>query len=311
MVRPANGPLAAGRHAVSAVSGRWQRIEGSADRWQKRHAWLAFPYAVGKRFSSDQAGNLAALIAYYAFFSIFPLLLVFVTVLGFALHGHPQLEERVLGSALGQFPIIGGRVGAQLHGLHGSVLGLTVGLLGALWGGLGVANSAQNALNTVWGVPREDRPGALARTLRSLLVLLVGGAGILVTTVVNGLSTGSRADGVTVGLALRLAAGVIGLLANTALFTAGFIVLTARDIGIREVWPGALLAAVFWQLLELLGGYFVAHALAGASQTYGTFALVIGLLSWFYLQAQLTLVAAEVNVVRALGLWSRRPNNHP
>ena len=285
---------------------RWTRLLRRIDGYQQQHRWLGFPYAVMRKFGEDQAGNLAALIAYYAFFSFFPLLLVFVTVLGFVLQGHPGLEQRVTGSVLDQFPIIGGQLGRQSHGLTGNGFGLAVGLVGTLWGGLGVANTAQTALNSVWEVSMADRPNMIKRSGRSLLLLLVVGVGALATTAISGLSSGAASFGLPgFGPVLRVLAALLALVLNVGLFTLAFRVLTVRDIDTRDVLPGAVIAAVFWQALQLVGGYYVAHQLKGASQTYGTFAVVIGLLSWFYLQAQLTLLAAEVNTVLKLRLWPR------
>ena len=76
---------------MNAIQRTLQRI----DAFQQRRKWLAFPFAVVKKFGDDRAGNLAALIAYYGFFSLFPLLLVMVSVLGFILRGHPDLQSRI------------------------------------------------------------------------------------------------------------------------------------------------------------------------------------------------------------------------
>lgn len=121
------------------------------DRFQQRHKLVGIPIAVLKKFSDDQAGNKAALIAYYAFFSIFPLLLLFVTILGFVLHGDPGAQKAVLNSALKQFPIIGTSV--KTHSLSGNGIGLAVGIVGSLLSGLGITMAAQNAFNTVYAVP--------------------------------------------------------------------------------------------------------------------------------------------------------------
>src|SRR5437764_9854758 len=125
------------------------------DRAQKRRPWLAFPFAVLKKFGEDGAGNLAALIAYYAIFSLFPLLLAMSTILGFVLHGHPQWQSDVTNSAFKNFPIVGNH---QPPPLHGNVAALIVGLALALWSGLGVAKAAQTAFNTVYLVSHTDRP---------------------------------------------------------------------------------------------------------------------------------------------------------
>src|SRR3954463_7127510 len=108
---------------------------GAFDRFQQRRLWLGFPLAVAQKYSDDQGGYLAATITYYGFFAIFPLLLVLTTVLGFILQGHPHLEQTILDSALGQFPVIGPQLGRG--SLHGNSLALGLGLGAALWAGMG------------------------------------------------------------------------------------------------------------------------------------------------------------------------------
>ena len=285
---------------------RIQRLLRAVDGYQQRHPWLGIPIAVQKKFGEDQAGNLAALIAYYTFWSIFPLLLVFVTVLGFVLGAHPGARDAILGSALGQFPIVGAQLGKQVHGLHGSVLALVIGLAGAVWGGLGAANAAQTAFNSVYEVPMVRRPNILSRTLRSLLLLLVVVLAIVVSTGLNGISTGGTSYGLGVlGPGLRILAALVALAANVAIFSLAFRVLTVKDVTFKEVLPGAVFAAICWQVLQLVGGYYVAHELKGAGQTYGTFAIVIALLAWLYLESQLVLLAAELNTVLRMKLYPR------
>lgn len=293
------------------VKERVQRLLERLDAYQQEHSWAGFPVAVVRKFGDDQAGNLAALIAYYALFSVFPLLLVLTTILGFVLEGNPGLSQQLFSTALNQFPIIGNRVGEQVHALQGNTVGLVVGLVGALWGGLGVANMAQTAVNSIWEVPMVQRPNILKQTLRSVLLLLIVGTGIVLTTLVNGVSSATEQYGLHLGLALRVLAALGALVINIALFTISFTVLPARDIRPRDILPGAVVAAVIWQVMQYLGGLYVTHVVKGASQTYGTFAVVIGLLSWIYLLAQLTLLAVEVDVVRIQRFWPRALLNPP
>jgi membrane protein len=273
------------------------------DTFQQSHRWAAFPYAVYQKFSDDQAGNLAALIAYYAFFSIFPLLLAFTTVLGYVLQGDPSLQHRVFSSVLGQFPIIGQH--SSFHPLTGSLPALVLGLLLGLWSGLGVANAAQNAFNTVYEIPRVERPGFLPRVLRSLGLLLVGGLGFAATTALSGLVTSAGKYGLHLGIGLDVLGAIVSLVFDTALFLVMFGWLTGKHISWRDNLPGAVISAIAWEILQLVGGALIAHKLRGERSTYGDFAFVIGLLGWFYLEAQIVLYAAEVNVVRQLRLWPR------
>jgi YihY family inner membrane protein len=280
-----------------------KRILGVLDRFQQRHTVLAFPYAVYQKFSDDQAGNLAALVAYYAFFSVFPLLLALTTILGYALQGDPALEHRVFSSVLGQFPIIGQH--SRFHPLTGNLPALVLGLALGIWSGLGVANAAQNAFNTVYEIPRADRPGFLPRVARSLGLVTVGGLGFAATTAVSSVVTSAGRYGLHLGVGLEVAGAVVSAVLDTLLFLALFGWLTGRHVSRRQNLPGAVISGVAWVILQLAGGALLAHKLNGAKSTYGDFAFVIGLLGWFYLQAQVVLYAAEVNVVRQLRLWPR------
>jgi YihY family inner membrane protein len=268
------------------------------DRRQQRTPGVRFVAAVYKKFGDDQAGQLAALISYYAFVSIFPLLLVFVTVLGFVLQGHPQDREKIVHGTLGQFPVLSDQL--KLHSLKGSGLALAIGVVGALLAGMGITNAAQNAFNRIWHVPFKNRPNFLFARLRGLGLLAIFGTLTIVSTAAAGF-VGAGSHGV-----LPVAAGVVvAFVVNVALFTSAFKLLTAVDAGWRAFAPGVIVAAVLWQLLQHLGGYYVDHGLKHTQPLYGFFALVLGLLAWLYLGAQLVIFAAEINVVRARRLWPR------
>jgi membrane protein len=276
-------------------------IARRVDDFQQRHAATAFPFAVAKKFGDDQGGNLAALLTYYGFLSLFPLLLVFFTVLGFILHGHPGLQSDLRDSALANFPVIGSQISRNVTSVRGSGLGLVVGVLGTLWGGMGVANAAQTAMNRVWEVPMKERPSFFKRLVRSAAMLLTLGVGIIATTVLSGIGGGTG----SIGAGLRIGAIALATVVNAVLFIVAFRVLTARDVAWSDLVPGALIAAVAWEVLQALGGLYVSRSLNGMSQTYGMFAIVLGLLAWIYLTAQVVVYAAEINVVHARKLWPR------
>jgi YihY family inner membrane protein len=279
-----------------------QRLMRRIDDHQQGHPWLGFPLAVMKKFGDDEAGNLAALIAYYGFFSMFPLLLVFVSVLGLLLHNHPDLQRSILDSALRNFPVIGGQdIGKNLHAIGGAGASLFVGIAGTLWGGLGVTQATQNAMNRIWDVPKTDRPNFLFSRLRGLLMLVILGTLVIASTFAGGLGASEG----SLGIVLRVVGIGLSLALNFVLFAVAYRVLTARDLRWGDVAPGAAIAAVLWSLLQIFGGYYVTHQIQGASNIYGTFAIVIGLLVWIYLGAQITLYCAEINVVRVRHLWPR------
>ncbi len=268
------------------------------DRRQQQSPRLSFLAAVIKKWGDDQAGQLAALIAYYGFVSLFPLLLVLVTVLGFVLQGDPSEQHRIVNGALGQFPII--RDQLKLESLTGSSVGLAIGVIGSLLAGMGITGATQNAFNRIWSVPFKHRPNFLHSRLRGLgMLAMLGTMSIVSTTAAGFVGSSSHA-------ALDVAAGIlVAFIFNVALFMTAFKLLTAVDVTWRELLPGVIVAAVFWQLLQHLGGFYVDHELKRTGPLYGIFALVLGLLAWLYLGAQLTIFAAEINVVRLHRLWPR------
>ena len=268
------------------------------DRFQRERAWLAFPIAVMRKFGDDRGGSLAALIAYYGFFSVFPLLLVLVTILGWALQDG-SLRERVLDSALAQFPVIGTQIRENVGELRGGAGALAIGLLGALWAGTGVVEATRSAMDEVWNVPNRERPGLLESRARSLLVLFGAGLAVLASTVIAGL--GTSGDGLLGNLAWLGGSLVVDM----GLLLFAFRVLTAEEVGWRDVFPGAAMGAIAWVVLQTMGGILVDRQIRGATDVYGLFAIVIGLLVWMYILAQVLIVAAEINVVRRRRLWPR------
>jgi membrane protein len=269
------------------------------DRAQQRRRWLAIPVAVIKKFGDDQGGSLAALVAYFAFFSLFPLLLVFVTILGYVLQGDPSAQESIRNSVLSQFPIVGTKL--NVNELHGSAIALIVGLVTSLLAGLGVTQAAQNAFDRVWAVPFKHRPNFLQARLRGLLLLGLLGALFIVATVASGLVTGGLSGSPLVGVGAIL----ISLLLNFGLFFATFRVMTSSEIPSRDLRVGVLVAGVMWAALQSLGGFYIGHVLKSQHGTYSEFGFVIALLVWLHLGAQMTLYAAEINVVLKRRLWPR------
>jgi membrane protein len=270
------------------------------DRFQRTHPRAGLPVAVLYKFIDDQGAYLAALITYYGFLSLFPLLLLSSTVLSFVLEGHPQVQQDLLDSALGQFPIVGTQL-ADPHGVSGSGLGLTFGILGTVYGGLGVAQAAQNAMNTIWRVPRNNRPNPLKSRARGLLLLGVVGLSIIGTTALATL--GSIFDGFGVVTKILIGAGT--LVVNAVVFTTAFRLATAKPITLRQTVPGAIGAAVIWQVLQYVGAVYVGQAVRGASEINAVFAVVLGLIAWIYLESFVVVMAVEYNTVRSLKLYPR------
>jgi membrane protein len=271
------------------------------DRFQRRHQWAGFPLAVLYKYVDDFGAYLAALLTYYGFVSLFPLLLLFSTVLGFVLSGDGILQHQVLVSALHQFPVIREDMAQPKH-IGGGLAGLLVGILGCLYGGLGVAQAFQYATNTAWGVPRNNRPNPFKARGRSLLLLAIAGLALAATTalsIVGGSGVGAFRP------ALKLAVLGASVLINVAVFIFGFRFAAARRLSVRDVAPGAAAAAVIWQLLQSFGVIYAGHVIRHASTTNAVFAIVLGMLAFLYLNAMAVLLCIEVNVVRVGSMHPR------
>lgn len=270
------------------------------DGFQRRHPGAGYPIAVLYKYVDDTGGHLAALLTYYGFVSLFPLLLLASTVLGFVLSGDPHAQQAVLDSALSQFPVIGQQLQNPAR-LGGGTAGLLIGGLGALYGGLGVALAVQSTMNTIWAVPKNNRPNPISARGRAVLLLGTAGLAVLGTTVLSALGGGAGALGA--GLRVLAVAGSVAL--NAAAFVLVFRLATARRLSARQVAPGALAAAVIWQLLQSFGATYVKHVVKHASATNGVFALVLGLIGLLYLASVALVICAEANVVRVDRLYPR------
>jgi membrane protein len=290
-------------------------FEGAArriDDWQQRRRVTAYLVAVAKKFGDDDGGYLVALLTYYSFLAIFPLLLALTGVLGLVLRGHGALQERLVNSALSDFPIIGPQLHSQLgvSSLHHSGPALIIGIAGALLGGRGLANVVQHALNSVWNVPKVERPGFASRWLRTFGLLGLMGVGVLFTATAASAVAGVHLPGLGVPV-MPVVAWFLAAALNSALFLGAFRLATAAAVRTRDLLLGAVLSGIGWQVLLSFAGLIVAHDLRHAQAVAGLFGLVLGLLAWLGLQATITIYAIEADVVRAHRLWPRSITQPP
>lgn len=277
----------------------WYRpVLDRLDGFQRRHVPTAVGVGVVKKFSDDRGGSLAAELTYYGFLSVFPLLLILTTVLGFI--GNDAVADSVVGSALAQFPVFGDQIGKNVaKPLTGSGVGLAVGLLTLLYGALGSAQAAQRAMAQIWNIPRVDRIGFVPRMSRGLLFFVTLGVGMGLAAALSAVVTAGGHSG------MAQAASTVGVIVlNIAMAIVAFIILTP-GVAVRSLVPGAALAGFGYSLLLSVGTALVQRQLRHAEAIYGQFGLVLGLLAWLFLVARVSLYAAEVNVVLARRLWPR------
>ncbi len=273
----------------------FSRLTRRFDDYQQAHRWLALPMAVVKKSSDDQGGHLAALVAWFGFFSLFPLLLVFATILGYVLSGDPSARASVEHSVINQFPAVGSSL--HLDRISGSAVALVIGVLTALYAGLGVTNAAQTALDTVWAVPFKHRANFVKSRLRGLGLLAFLGAMFIVSTIASGAVSAGFG-----GAVAKIAGYLVSLIVNYGLFFAAYRFMTDSNIPSADLRSGSVFAAVLWTILQSVGGLYLKHAAGGS---YGAFAVVIPLLIWLRLGAQVFLYGAEINVVVSRRLWPR------
>ena len=223
---------------------------------------------------------------------------MFVTILGYVLHGDPSAMRSVESAVQKNFPGINGIL--KISALHGSAVALVLGVLTSLWSGLGVTGAAQNALDTVWAVPFKARPNYISSRLRGIGLLGLIGVLFIIATGASGVVSAGLG-----GPLAKIGGIVVSLLFNVILFFAAFRLMTAKSVQTHSLWVGVVAAAVFWTILQAVGGIYIHHVVSHLSTAYASFAIVIPLLIWLHLGAQLTLYAAEINVVVSRKLWPR------
>jgi uncharacterized BrkB/YihY/UPF0761 family membrane protein len=276
-----------------------RKVMGAVDGFQRRYRWVGVPYAVQKKFGDDNANLVTVALAWYGFTAIFPLLLVVVTLFGFI--GEKSIGTGVI-NTLHQFPVIGQNfpTNPSDSSLHGSTLGLVIGIVGLVYGAQGVTQTAQLAMATVWNIPQDQRTGFLPRLGRSIAGLITIGGAFLVNAFVTTYATGGgRSYEIRISVELGL------LIINIGLYLASFFLLTAKVIGPRGLIPGAVLGGTVFTALITVGTGLINHQLKHSTATYGAFSAVIGIVAFLLILAKVSLYAAELNPVLSRGLYPR------
>jgi membrane protein len=270
------------------------------DKFQQRHRALAFTYAVIKKYGDDDAGHQAALLTYYGFLSLFPLLLVATSVVDFIAQRNVHLRERLLADATSYFPVVGQQLQANI-GSSRTGLALVVGLLFAVYGGRGIADAVRGALDTAWGTPRRKRSGFPMGLIKSFGLLFGAGTGLLLTTALASYATAALGH----SWVFRLVPLAINAVLLYLIFMYIFLMGPSRRRSRRDLRLGAFATVVGLLILQTGGGYLITHELHNTSSAYGQFALVLTLMFWMYLLAQVFMYSVEINVVHTHKLWPR------
>jgi uncharacterized BrkB/YihY/UPF0761 family membrane protein len=268
--------------------------------------------AVVKKHGDDRGGQMSALITFYGFLAVFPLLLLFITIVGLVVGPRSHLEHELVHSALSQFPVVGQELDKSITALHRpSALAFVASALGLLWGSLGITNTIQRASETMWGVPRRHEASLFKRVRRGFLLLGTIALAVVGSAVLAGLSTVGGGTLSAYPAAYwsytLLGAGAV----NLAAYLLAFRILAPPGTGWRSLLPGTLIGGVGWTALEILGGVLISHLLRHTTQLYGFFAIVLGLIFWLSLGSQLFVYASQANVVLARHLWPRHLDDRP
>jgi YihY family inner membrane protein len=278
-----------------------ERVIKTVDNWQQRFSPAGFVFGVVKKFGDDNGGVLVANLTYTTFVTLFPLLLVFTTILGLVAVYDPGFKTAAENAVANQVPVLGHTLTSQVGTLKkSSVIGLIVGLVVTIWGSMGLAQAGLFTMGHVWNLPGPDRPNFVTRLVRSMLFLALLAGGVIATTALTSLSTygGNRP------LSLLAFAEAAAAAVNAGMFVGAFRILTPKVVETRDIVRGAVIGGMLWTVLQVLGTYLVHHFLHSDS-VYGEFATVLGLVAWLYLAARIVVYCAEVNVVLARRLWPR------
>ena len=276
------------------------RAAKKVDGWQQGFAPAAFAFAVIKKYGEDNGGYQAALLTYYGFLSLFPLLLVMVTLLQLWFRGEPVVKNDVIGSVGHFFPLLGSQLETQIHGMRQAGVGLVIGLLITIYGARGAADAFRFGVDNMWQIPKNKRAGFPKNILHSLAIMAAGLAGFAATIAATGFTAALGHTWWAKGLA-----NISGFVILTFVLGYAFRIATLGRIRYRYMLLGASIAAFIVQVLLSFGGVVLAHELKKLDSFYGTFAVVLGMLFWLYMIAQVVVFAAEIDTVRHFGLWPR------
>lgn len=279
----------------------FERSIRKIDVFQQEHKATSFIFGVIKKYGDDNGGNLAVQLTYSAFVTIFPLVLLLITILTLVLASDPSLKRHVINSTFSEFPLVGSQLGSNIHVLRkDSIFGLVVSLLFLIYGATGLAGSGIYIMEQVWNIEGPKRPNFANRKIRGLIFLCVLGFGLLITTFLSGFGTFGRHN-----IVLSILSEILALAANIAIYLAVFRVLTPKVARHKDLIPGAIFGGIAWTILQALGGFIVGHYLRNDNATYGVFGTVLGLIAWIYLGVQVMVYAAEINVTLKRRLWPR------
>ncbi len=258
------------------------------ERLRERLPWLGTPLAVHQRVGDVGGGPLSSSIALAGFLSLFPLLLVGISIVGFVAAGDTDFVSNVVE----QFGLTGTAADLVVDVIENAEdsrrTASLVGLAGLLWAGLGVVGTLAQAFNATWQV--TGLAGWKAKLFH--LACLVGGAVLFAAST----ALGSLAAALPGPAVLPTALGGVAL--DVALFLWLFRLLTNVAVPLGDHLPGALVGGVAIGVVKLVGTVFLPQAVARSSALYGSIGAVFAILAWMAVSARVVVYASAFNVVR-------------
>jgi YihY family inner membrane protein len=260
--------------------------------------------AVGtiRKYADDRGTAFANLVTFQIFLGMLPLLVVVLTVFHEILERREDIADAVLESTLAQFPVIGDQLEQDLSTLAASGPWVVVSILGLLWTASGIYHGMQLAMNQVWNVEGVGRQGFVSRHVRALLLFVLVIAAAIGTAFFD-----------VATFLLWLPTPIIGVVAAliqaliSAVLLLGILRLTvAPEVPWTRLVPAAVMAGLFWQLLQRVGAWIVTDQLVEARNLYGGIGFVVVTLLWINLLARSVVFANEWAVVSWYQLWPRR-----
>lgn len=277
-----------------------QKLLARLDNFQRKHGFAGFIYAVIKKYGDDETGYQAALLTYYGFLSLFPLLLVLTTVVTMLSGHNAHLHATIINDTTQYFPTFGNQLSEHIGTIHKSGLALVIGILFTLYGARGIADAFRHGVSHIWRVPKVNRPGFPVGPLRSIAIVIVGGLGFILAAALAGFAA---AGGHNFGF------HVLSVALNLVILFWVFLFLIKVSLPVavkfREIEIAAAAAAIGLAVLQTVGSRLLVKEFKNLNALYSNFALVLSLLFWIYLQAQVVYYAIEAASVHAGRLWPR------
>ena len=269
------------------------------DAFQYRNRALSFTTAVIKRYSDDRAGSKAALVTYYLFMSLFPLIIWLAQLSNWLNRYYPGTADYLIKGATYYFPVIGDKLFAIAHNSTASLTGLIVPGIIALYGARGTALTFLSALGDMWGVSDQDRFKCPWNWLRGLGIVVMGGGGFVLTAIATAWAS-AKGHGPVFSFLVAL----VSIIMLTLVFMAILRLSLPSNIRIHKVLSGALSMSIALTILQLVGGYLITHDLKNYTDSYtALFSVALGLLAWIYLVAQVLFYSTEITLVIDRKLW--------